>query len=396
MQALHKEGNIIYRADRFSALAVRKSPMLKEVPERNILTLPPSALEEISSFVAGAFQKNRNLPETDPDVEEREAIQGFFETGTFRIDYKGQDRVAALPSTLFLFDGMSNPEGGEVAAEIACAVSVFVFREEKISVLSSREKVIRAMNRSYDLAKKLMASYEDLNLAETLTRTESQILSQVVEKFPRNSRDEKAEHIGTTAIIMHVMNEGGKKKMIIGHNGNSRGYLITREGLQMVTRDHTLSSLADFLNDDQEKVEQAKQAIDQATSIEDLEKKLAAIDRDLEMYAAVFWSEKNLLEQYWNGSLIEFQRPQITEIELPEGVEGGLVTSDGLHENLTQKQMDDTVFGDEEGGEESNEKIRQKIKNHELVSRAYDTSLMPNELNVRAHRDDISAGYILF
>ncbi len=101
-------------------------------------------------------------------------------------------------------DGM----GGHLAGEVASRIAVEVVR----STLEQRRNGISR--------RVLKEAVEAANL----------------EIYRRSHQDRSLDHMGTTVVVAVV----GNGHLLLAHVGDSRAYLLTEEGLQLLTDDHSL------------------------------------------------------------------------------------------------------------------------------------------------------------
>jgi PPM family protein phosphatase len=164
----------------------------------------------------------------------------------------------------------------------------------------------------------------------------------------------------TVAVLCAYELAPDQARMSIAHLGDSRIYLL-RQGspLQRLTRDHGYFSFAvrrGLLT------EEEATRIEQATRAEDLSTEdLLHFQRRNEITCGLGWSDFPHI-------------PTSSQVLLPG--DGVLLCTDGVHDNLTDKEIEQCL------------RTCPERSAHRLVAAAYERSL---EHHVRAKRDDISA-----
>lgn len=153
-----------------------------------------------------------------------------------------------------------------------------------------------------------------------------------------SKRHKEFEGMATTASVGKIINEGGKRKLVFAHIGDSRIYVARADGtLKQVTADDSVLNFA---------LEKARKDGNQK-EISKLEKISAQIDEvqdvtgeDVDPDLRFFFNYRN---QISSGMGVDANFAVKTgEIELADN-DIILSTSDGIHDNLTKKQIADLV-----------------------------------------------------
>lgn len=167
---------------------------------------------------------------------------------------------------------------------------------------------------------------------------------------------------GTTAVVAKILESKGERIAIIGSVGDSRAYKLTREGkLIQLTADDSLI-LADSLTE--------RKAIEQKLANVETQQDLDALN-DEERDS---WESRNLITQSL-GQKGGAPKPHISAVLL-QGGEKIILTSDGVHDNLSHREIEQIASGQQDAA-------------GELVKRAKARSL--DGRHVRSKPDDISA-----
>lgn len=178
----------------------------------------------------------------------------------------------------------------------------------------------------------------------------------------------------TTATVVKFIEGGGVKRAIVGHVGDSRAY-ISREGrlIQITEDDNILSATGLTLPE--------KKALGQ---------KLDAVETQ-QGYAGLTPQERTYFDRRneISGALGEKQplKPHIYHVAL-QGDDKVILTSDGVHDNLSQKEIE-MIIASQRAGEEVD-----KVNPPDLASMLTEQALRRSKQkgsHIRAKPDDISA-----
>lgn len=172
----------------------------------------------------------------------------------------------------------------------------------------------------------------------------------------------------TTAVVAKFIDSGGTKRVIIGSVGDSRAYIFRDNKLQQITEDDNVLGEVSLVE---------KRAIgkllDQVASPQDLAR-LSDQERGL-------FNRRNLITQALGGGE-EIPQPHSYHIVLKPG-DVILLTSDGVHDNLTSNEIARSVAINSGFGKET-------ALVNDLVGQAKKRSTLEGK-HVRGKMDDISA-----
>lgn len=223
-----------------------------------------------------SIQAESIASERHPDRNE-DTVFGDQETGIFGV-----------------FDGVGGYDGGDKASSIA-----------KDAVKKTLQRFSREMT--------LQQTQEIMSLA----------LIEANEAVIKEGRKTQGSKMATTASIGIVWNGAkGEKKAIIGNVGDSRVYLFRNEKLEQVTLDDNRVS-SSFPS------KQARQLQAKLNNVVDPERELTRNERDF------FNSRNQIAQALGSGHIV----PRITTIDLLP-LDKLLVCSDGISDNLTDKEME--------------------------------------------------------
>jgi len=233
-----------------------------------------------------------------------------------------------------VFDGLGGHQAGEVASSIA------------------RDCV----------AQRLRSISENAN-AEEVEQTMIQALAETNEKIKDEElKDETLRGMGTTATVVYLTKAGDKNVAVVGHLGDSRAYVFSREkGLNQITLD---DGIFRDLVEDEESAFLLQKKISNAEIIEDLtpEEQTAFKSRNI-VKAALGKGE-----------------PEIKIYTIPfEAGKSLILTSDGVHDNLTEREIQEIL----EKFDEADLRARHLIEAAAARSR--------DQEHLRAKADDMSA-----
>lgn len=191
-----------------------------------------------------------------------------------------------------LFDGMGGQQNGELASRVA-----------RTSLADSLKQITTS----------------DL---ETAKRQMNDALIEASKKV-----GQEAKGGGTTAVVVKFID--GNKKAIIGSVGDSRAYIQRGDRLIQLTEDDNAISMRQDLD------LAGRKAIGQKLD-------LVATQADLDVLPEQERNEykrRNQIAQALDGSTV---KPHVYPVQLQEG-DRLILTSDGIHDNLTQTEIDQLV-----------------------------------------------------
>lgn len=182
----------------------------------------------------------RAFPRTDFD--RKLVIMRFqvgFQTDIGRKRQQNQDNGAALPEqgVFIVADGMGGHRGGETASAIAVEVIPAVIQRELSIGRNATESLATAI--------------------QTASRS----------IHAKASENPTLQGMGTTSTVLLFQQD----RLVIGHVGDSRAYLIRTEGIWQLTRDHSLVQeklRAGLINRDQVRSDRMKNVITRSVGFE--------------------------------------------------------------------------------------------------------------------------------
>lgn len=283
-------------------------------------------------------KENYLVFENDPRFE----LLGRVEVGAASLAKEGypeknEDVILVDKNRLFfgVFDGMSERRSGGAASRIA---KEFVEKQaDEIGPEMTPEEAVNVLGR---------------------------ILEEANDEIFLMSREAEYMGMGTTALLVKLLKNGEEIKAAAAYVGNSRLYRFSKdEGLTGITLDD--GPVRDQFHDER----QARE----------LQKKLSNISslRDLNLQEFNLFLSRNRVGQYLGCAKIT---PHLEIVDIKDD-DILILTSDGVHDNLTDVEM---------------EAICRSCRNiEEAAKRLTESSLIHSrdskELNIRAHPDDISA-----
>lgn len=193
-----------------------------------------------------------------------------------------------------IFDGVGGLEGGNIASKIACrAIDMEIF----------------------DLDSK---DVEDIK---------SRLKAALIKAHQRVS--EEAPGSETTATLAYYFIDKDESHFVIGSVGDTRAYILKDGELLRLTKDDSVIP------------EDASFDIDDASSEEDLSGE-----------AKLLFKRRNIITQSLGGEVEP--EPHLTSLKVAKGSKI-VLTTDGVHDNLTQKEMEESV---KEGASEAKALVR--------------------------------------
>ena len=141
-------------------------------------------------------------------------MQTYGKTDTGRVRPTNQDAYACgrlADDVVFavVCDGMGGAKGGNVASTLAVKI----------------------------ITERLAAAYRENMTPQSIRYVlECAVAAANVEVFDTAAKDENLRGMGTTVVVAVVLG----KTVVLAHIGDSRAYLVTEDGLEQVTRDHSL------------------------------------------------------------------------------------------------------------------------------------------------------------
>ncbi len=292
------------------------------------------------------------VPPNSESPENKERIKKLrIEFGEFGIPKEGrptsEDAIFASKEDLLfaIFDGVGGHSAGEVASSMA---KENLERNSKAIEISNERKAVHPQQ----IAEQLSAKLVDADF---------QIYKEATE-------DPSKRKMGTTASVVKLFeNPEGKMFAIIANAGDSRVYMLSAGKLKKLTRDdHALKALGV----PPEEIKHLEEKLDRVKSINDLS--------GVEVAA---FKTRNTISNYLGREDGAVVRTDIIELSAGDKI---IITSDGIHDNLTTEEIEAIA----------NEDLPAKSISTRLVRAARDRSeeLDPEtgEKHLRAKRDDMS------
>lgn len=174
-------------------------------------------------------------------------MQTYGKTDTGRVRPNNQDAFACgrlADDVVFavVCDGMGGAKGGNVASTLAVKM----------------------------ITERLASSYRENMTTQSIRYVlECAIAAANVEVFDTAVNDENLRGMGTTVVAAVVCG----KTAVVAHIGDSRAYLVTEDGLEQVTRDHSLVQEmveSGKLTENEAKSHPRKHFITRALGVEDM------------------------------------------------------------------------------------------------------------------------------
>lgn len=285
--------------------------------------LPPQNLEQLEHLFGKGFESDA-ASAMHEGLKKRDGSPEKNEDATL---------TSAEHALFGIADGMGGHAGGDIASRLA---------REKIEEIVSK------------FPKNLTAEQTRETL-ETAFAEAHQKIKEYAEENP------DYEGMGTTASVIKIWEKGNERKAIIGHVGDSRVYVLRKDG-----------TLAQITEDDSQADPRA---------IKNAHEKL--VDEGLP-YSALEADERHAF-QYRNAISQAMGTGNITPhfyvVDIEEG-EQVLITSDGIHDNLTDKEIYAILTAQGIGNSE-------KVQN--LIRAAQERSRMDRKTQPAAKPDDMSA-----
>lgn len=234
-----------------------------------------------------------------------------------------------------------------------------------------------------DEASKLVRDYVQKHISEIQdgmdTETVKEILLRIILESDDVVKNEALGNgMGTTASILKIHKDSkGKNLAIIANVGDSRVYKIEKDGkVVQITQDDDILS---YLNLDPEKKAEISRKLANVINPEELSDELLNPEITDPEYQ---YSEKRLFKtrnKVTNDIGHIVSDPKILSIEINEG-DLFFITSDGIHDNLTIKEIEN-ILKQSKNLEEASE---------EMLKKSQERSRESKEQSIRAKQDDMS------
>ena len=292
--------------------------------------------------------KNESFKQVDPSPESLEKFKvGAHTLPSERRPEQNQDAILLdKENGIFaVFDGVGGNAAGEVAAQ-------------------DTKKFIAGRLRE------IPEGVSPQEIAEAIENALIEDSEKIFEKAEANPDEYKG--MGTTASVVKIWESGDERKAIIGNVGDSRVYKLSTDGhLEQITLDDGY-----WRNEfEEEKLREIQEKLSNLTNLTDLS--------ELSGDEGMFWHCKDVISQFLGRE--EKIVPRIHTIDVSKG-EKLLITTDGIHDNLTDKKIGEILS--QTGSPEEAAQA--------LVSEARERSRDDEKENPRAKPDDMSAIVVEF
>ena len=227
-----------------------------------------------------------------------------------------------------------------------------------------------ASNLAKEYVKKHALELEGFSLEESQNK-----MKELLESTNKEILKKSGGHrMGTTASIVKVIDgEKGEKKAIIGNIGDSRVYALYADGvLEQITMDDDFIQSLINGNSIDEKEGRAMQS----------KFKNVVDEKDLTDDEYALFRRRHIISQSLGTENVE-PRTYIVDMNKDKVVKMFIVTSDGIHDNLTEKEIESTSNG---GGN-----IAEKLVSAAKKRSNEKDPKNPLKKHLRAKYDDMSA-----
>jgi protein phosphatase len=196
--------------------------------------------------------------------------------------------------------------------------------------------------------------------ADVITR----ILEDANDEIFLMSKKPEYMGMGTTAVVVKLVKSGGEMKAVVAHVGDSRLYRLPQNGeLEEITLDD--GPVRDQFHNER----QAREAQRKLSNVTHL--------RNLNVQEASLFASRNRVSQHLGRTRVV---PHLQILEVKPG-DVLILTSDGVHDNLTDREIEAICSSFSGSGETATR----------LAANSLSRSRGEKERNIRSHPDDISA-----
>lgn len=283
--------------------------------------------------------------------ESREAreifnLQVFAESEKGDKKEKNEDAFVVGDKYASVFDGMGGPYGGDIASNLAKdsfrALMETLDPPETVEAAKGQvESVVRQIQdriveKKDDFFQSAFQEYKDgggrnlfFQFLTNLRNKERNILS-----------------MGTTGVVTRFIKAGDTLHAIVGSVGDSRGYIVRKDFnniLEGVTLDHSDMGR----KRSKERAWKLQNAFDDVNRITDLPEPMRHIFNRRHILSRSFGSF-SIMGRALKTNHEKFN-PRIYDVEMVEG-DALVLTSDGIHDNLTRTEMERTINDAREQG----------------------------------------------
>jgi protein phosphatase len=251
-----------------------------------------------------------------------------------------------------VFDGMGGEEGGAVASRSAAQEIAAYYAATGHSDKGSDVQDEQALRE---------------RIVEAITAARVKVLAQIgAAGFPEGAT--------TATIIKTWKTPEGKTKALVANLGDSRAYAIRNGRLMQLTYD---DNMVDRLSTEDAKREEINKNLDTITTKEEYEA--------LDPLTQIAFKRRNIITHNLEDGLEITDQRRIGVIELKPG-DKILICTDGIHDNLTNKEIEKALDA---------QKTPQELSSW-IVRAANERSQEDGEKNIRAKDDDMTAIVVEF
>jgi serine/threonine protein phosphatase PrpC len=295
---------------------------------------------------------------------------------------KNEDAFVVGEDYAAVFDGLGGHYGGDIASGLAKdTVKVLMETLDRPeSINEAKTQVLKILRQTQERIVEKKDEYFQVEFKKYKEQGGEKTFLQFLDQVFHEGGN--ILEMGTTGVVMRFLEENGELHAVVGSLGDARGYVF-REAIEgeednfFVTLDHSMLAKVKTNKTPQE-LQNAFDQIDGTSDIPPTAKNLLdAYDKRHKVTAAFgdFMPDNRTLK-----TKTEKFTPRIYDVEVNDG-DFILLTTDGIHDNLTRDEMRQTVTGALEQGVDPAEAL---VRNAKTRSREYPE-------HDRAKDDDMTA-----